>query len=91
VPGLVHNGLDTVLDAGLQNVVLRELALEIGGQPYSRQRACLRQESLRIEHDDDDDEGVSAIANVCAKRRRIRWGVGASDDDGPNAPPMWCC
>ena len=69
-----NNGLDTVLDAGLQNVVLRELALEIGGQPYSRQRACLRQESLRIEHDDDDDEGVSAIANVL--RQAATYSVG---------------
>jgi hypothetical protein len=67
-----NNGLDTVLDAGLQNVVLRELALEVGGQPYPRQRACLRQESLRIEH--DDDEGISAIANVL--RQAATYSVG---------------
>lgn len=71
-------------------MVLRELALEIGGQPYPRQRACLRQESLRIEH--GDDEGVSAIAKVL--RQAATYSVGGVDanvDDGSNAPPMRCC
>ena len=35
-------------------MVFRELALEIGRQPDPSQRACLRQESLRVEHDDGD-------------------------------------
>lgn len=46
----LDNGLDTVFDVGLQNVVLRELALQVRRQPYSGKGPCLRQKGLRVEH-----------------------------------------
>jgi hypothetical protein len=47
---LVDDGIDTGLDVRLHDIVLGELALEIGSEPYSSQRPGLGQESLRVEH-----------------------------------------
>lgn len=46
----VNDRIDRVLDAGLQNVGFRELALQVGREPDSGQRPCLGQECLRIKH-----------------------------------------
>lgn len=47
---LVDNGMDAGLDVGLENVALGELALKVGGEPDTSQRAGLGQESLGVEH-----------------------------------------
>ena len=38
-------------------MIFGKLALQVGGQPNPRQRACLRQQSLRIKHDEDKTQG----------------------------------
>lgn len=44
------DGLDAVCDIGLEDMVLGELALEVGGEPDAGERPALLEERLRIEH-----------------------------------------
>lgn len=41
-----NDGLYTVLDIGLENMILGKLALDIGREPYTRQSACLPQQGV---------------------------------------------
>lgn len=59
------DGLDTVRDIRLQNVILGELALEVGRQPDTGKRPGLLEERLRVEHGG-------------ARRSRAGGGAGAS-------------
>lgn len=47
---LSNDILDIVFQVGRQDVLLVELALEVGGQPDTRQRAGLGQERFGVEH-----------------------------------------
>lgn len=44
------DGLDAVCDIGLEDMVLGQLALQVGRQPDAGERPALLEERLRIEH-----------------------------------------